>query len=120
MADEKVQLIDDDEIITLFDEDDNPMDFYEVAVVEYRSELYALLQPAEEIEGIAEDEVLIFKIGNEEGDDEDDYFYPVDDESVQEAVFEEYLRATAEGSGCDGNCEGCASSEDCGGSEQEN
>ena len=81
MADEKVQLIDDEEIITLFDEDDNPMDFYEVAVVEYEGELYALLQPAEEIEGIAEDE------------------------AVQEAVFEEYLRATADG--CDGDCSGC-------------
>lgn len=109
MADEKVQLIDDEEIITLFDEDDNPMDFYEVAVVEYEGELYALLQPAEEIEGIAEDEVLIFRIGEgeaegEEGEDED-YFYPVEDETVQEAVFEEYLRATADG--CDGDCSAC-------------
>lgn len=115
MADEKVQLIDDDEIITLFDEDDNPMDFYEVAVVEYKDELYALLQPAEEIEGIADDEVLIFKIGgNDEGktDEDEDYFYPVEDENVQEAVFEEYLRATADGD-CDGDCEGCASADDC-------
>ena len=47
MADDKVQIIDDEEIITLFDEDDNPMDFYEVAVVEYEGELYALLQPAD-------------------------------------------------------------------------
>ena len=108
MADEKVQLIDDDEIITLFDEDDNPMDFYEVAVVEYRDELYALLQPAEEIEGIAEDEVLIFKIGGkEDGEPENE------DEAVQEAVFEEYLRATADADACDGNCAGCASAEDC-------
>lgn len=108
MADEKVQLIDDEEIITLFDEDDNPMDFYEVAVVEYEGELYALLQPAEEIEGIAEDEVLIFRIGEGEAEGEEgeeDYFYPVEDETVQEAVFEEYLRATADG--CDGDCSAC-------------
>lgn len=117
MADEKVQLIDDDEIITLFDEDDNPMDFYEVAVVEYRDELYALLQPAEEIEGIAEDEVLIFKIGGKEDgepeNEDEDYFYPVEDEAVQEAVFEEYLRATADADACSGDCAGCASAEDC-------
>ena len=75
MADEKVQLFDDEEIITLFDEDDNPMDLYEVAVVEYEGELYALLQPAEEIEGIAEDEVLIFRIDSDaEGDEEEDFF----------------------------------------------
>lgn len=107
MADEKVQIIDDDEIITLFDEDDNPMDFYEVAVVEYEGELYALLQPAEEIEGIAEDEVVIFRIDSDrEGEEDEDFFYPVEDESVQDAVFEEYLRAIA-GSECDGDCEGC-------------
>ena len=64
---EKVQLIDDDEIITLYDEENNPIDFYEVAVVEYNSELYAILQPCDEVEGIEEDEVVIFKI--EEGDD---------------------------------------------------
>ena len=104
MADDKVQIIDDEEIITLFDEDDNPMDFYEVAVVEYEGELYALLQPAEEIEGIADDEVLIFRIDSEEkdGEEDEDFFYPVEDEAVQEAVFEEYLRATA-----DGDCAGC-------------
>ena len=109
---DKVQLIDDGEIITLFDEDDNPMDFYEVAVVEYENELYALLQPAEEIEGIADDEVVIFRIEETENED-DDFFYPVEDEAVQEAVFEEYLRATSSEE-CEGECEGCPSSEDCG------
>ncbi|MBQ7227783.1 MAG: DUF1292 domain-containing protein [Clostridia bacterium] len=109
--DEKVQLIDDEEIITLFDEDDKPMDFYEIAVVEYEGELYALLQPAEEIEGIADDEVVIFKIEETEGE-EDDFFYPVEDEAIQEAVFEEFLRATSDAE-CGGECEGCASSEDC-------
>ena len=111
MADEKVQLIDDEEVITLYDDDNNPMDFYEVAVVEYGDDLYALLQPAEEIEGIADDEVVIFRIEEAEGE-EDDYFYPVEDEATQEAVFEEYLRATSDGE-CDGECEGCAAAEDC-------
>ena len=110
MADEKVQLIDEEEIITLFDDDDNPMDFYEVAVVEYEDELYALLQPAEEIEGIGEDEVVIFKIEETEGE-EDDFFYPVEDEAVQEAVFEEYLRATS--GECEGECDACGSAEEC-------
>ena len=60
-----------------------------------------------EIEGIAEDEVVIFRIDSDrEGEEDEDFFYPVEDESVQDAVFEEYLRATA-GSECDGDCEGC-------------
>ena len=66
MADDKVQIIDDEEVITLFDEDNNPMDFYEVAVVEYEGELYAILQPAEEIEGMGEAEVMIFRRGEGE------------------------------------------------------
>lgn len=112
MADEeKVQLIDDEEIITLFDDENNPIDFYEVAVVEYEDELYALLQPAEEVEGIAEDEVVIFRIEETEGD-EDNFFYPVEDDAVAEAVFEEYLRVASD-SECDGECEGCASAEEC-------
>ncbi len=110
--DEKVQLIDDEEIITLFDEDDKPMDFYEVAVVEYEDELYALLQPAEDIEGIADDEVVIFRIEETEGED-DDFFYPVEDEAVQEAVFEEYLRATSDDECDEESCDGCPSAEGC-------
>ncbi|MBP5357052.1 MAG: DUF1292 domain-containing protein [Clostridia bacterium] len=107
---EKVQLIDDDEIITLYDEENNPIDFYEVAVVEYNSELYAILQPCDEVEGIEEDEVVIFKI--EEGDDgKDDMFTYIDDDDIADAVFEEYLRATAE---CDKeSCEGCPSADSC-------
>lgn len=112
MADEKVQLIDDEEIITLYDDEDNPMDFYEVAVVEYEDELYALLQPAEEIEGIADDEVVIFKIEETEGE-EDNFFYPVEDEALQEAVFEEYLRVASDEE-CAGDCAGCPSAEGCG------
>ncbi len=108
--DEKVQLIDDDEIITLYDEDNNPTDFYEVAVVEYNSELYAILQPCELIEGMEEDEVVIFKI-EESDEDKDDTFTYVDDDDVADAVFEEYLRATAS---CEeGSCEGCPSVDSC-------
>ena len=109
--DEKVQIIEDEEIITLFDENDKPMDFYEVAVVEYEGQLYALLQPVEEIEDIADDEVVIFRIEETEGE-EDDFFYPVEDEAIQEAVFEEFLRATAD-SDCDGVCEGCDYADEC-------
>ena len=109
-TDEKVQLIDDDEIITLYDEDNSPIDFYEVAVVEYNSELYAILQPCDEVEGMEEDEVVIFKIEENE-DDKDDTFTYFDDDETADAVFEEYLRATAS---CEeGSCEGCPSQDSC-------
>ena len=100
----EVELIDEDEIITLYDDENKPVKFYEVACVEYQGEFYALMQPVEPIEGLGEDEALIFKVREE--DEENDVFEPVTDESVLDAVFNEYLNAVAEaeegcGCGCD-------------------
>lgn len=106
--DKDVELIDEDEVITLYDDDNKPVKFYEVACVEYESEFYALLQPVEAIEGLGEDEALIFKVREE--DEDNDVFEPVTDESVLEAVFNEYLKAVAEaedGCGCDCGCDEC-------------
>lgn len=93
-----VELIDEDEVITLYDDDNKPVKFYEVAVIEYASEYYALMQPVEPMEGLGEDEALIFKIRAE--DDDTDVFEPVTDESVLEAVFDEYLKAVADSDDC--------------------
>lgn len=97
--DENIELI-EDEVITLYDENNNPVDFEEVAVVEYDGEFYALLQPVEPMEGLGEDEAIIFKIVQK--DEETDEFEPVTDENVLNAVFNEYLKAEAEfADGCD-------------------
>ncbi len=100
---ENVEIIEDDEIVTLYDDENQPVDFYEVAVVEYEDEYYALLEPVEEMEGIEEGEVLIFKL--EEQEDGTDMFIPVDNEELLNAVFEEYLRTAEDGCGC--GCEEC-------------
>ena len=100
--DNNVELI-DDEVITLFDEENNPVDFNVVAVIEYQSEFYALLQPVEHLDGFGEDEAVIFKVI--EKDEETDEFEPVTDESILEAVFNEYLKAEAEfADECDCGC----------------
>lgn len=101
---ENVEIMEDDEIVTLYDDDDQPVDFYEVACVEYEDEYYVLLEPVEEMEGIEEGEVLIFKL--EEQEDGTDMFMPVDDEQLLNAVFDEYIKAAADHDcGC-GDCEG--------------
>ncbi|MFR1564895.1 MAG: DUF1292 domain-containing protein [Christensenellales bacterium] len=101
---ENVEIMEDDEIVTLYDDDDQPVDFYEVACVEYEDEYYVLLEPVEEMEGIEEGEVLIFKL--EEQEDGTDMFMPVDDEQLLNAVFDEYIKAAADHD-CDcGDCEG--------------
>ena len=89
-----VELIDEDEVITLFDDEGKPVNFYEVACIEYKNEFYALMQPVEPLEGMDADEALIFKVKEE--DEENDVFEPVTDESILEAVFNEYLNAVAE------------------------
>ena len=98
-----VELIDEDEVITLFDDEGKPVNFYEVACIEYKNEFYALMQPVEPLEGMEEDEALIFKVKEE--DEENDVFEPVTDESILEAVFNEYLNAVAEAEA--GECKEC-------------
>lgn len=83
----------DDEVITLQDEQGNDVNFYQVACVELDGEFYALLQPAEPMEGVAEDEAWIFHLVEE--DEESDLFEPVEDEELLQRVFDEYLKAVA-------------------------
>ncbi len=113
-----VELLDEDEIITLYDDDNKPVKFYEVACVEYQGEFYALMQPVEPMEGLGEDEALIFKVREE--DEDNDVFEPVTDERVLDAVFDEYLKAAAEaadecgcGCGCEHDCDGDCDGDDC-------
>lgn len=99
-----VDIIEDDEVITLYDDENKPVDFYEVAVVEFEEQLYALLQPVEALEGVEEDEAIIFHIV--EQNDKEDLFEPVLDERVLEEVFDEYIKAVAD-SECGCGCEEC-------------
>lgn len=107
-----VEVFDEDEVITLTDDEGKPVDFYEVACIEYKGEFYALMQPVEPMEGLGEDEALIFKVREE--DEDNDVFEPVFDEEILEAVFNEYLNAMAEAEECD--CDECCDcdEDDCG------
>ena len=103
-----VEFFDDEEIITLYDENDTPVDFVEVACVEYENEFYALLEPVEPVEGLGEGEVIICKL--EEQDDETELVTPVMDEELLDKIFNEYLKAAAD---ADSEC-GCGDDCDCG------
>ncbi len=93
-ANENVEIMEDDEIVTLYDDNNEPVDFYEVACVEYKDDYYALLEPVEEMEGLEDGDVLIFKL--EEQEDGTDLFMPVEDETLLNEVFDEYLKAVAD------------------------
>ena len=47
-----VEIFEEDSTITLFDEENNPIEFYEIASIEYDEKFYELLQPVEKVEGI--------------------------------------------------------------------
>ena len=107
-----VEIFDKDSMITLFDDKENPIEFFEVASVEYEQKFYSILQPVEVVDGIEEDEAVIFEYETN-GDSEDKLFKPVFDETLLENIFSLYLSAAADydttacGSGCEGKTGGC-------------
>ena len=48
--------------ITLYGDDDEPIEFEQIAVVPYDGSIYAILRPIVLFEGMNDDEALVFKI----------------------------------------------------------
>ena len=101
------------DIVELVDDTGRVLKFYHIATMDYKEGCYAFFQPAEEIEGAEEDEVIIFQIS--EDDKGDEVLLPVEDEALLDEVYEEFVKMMEEDEdedGCDGHCEHCH--EDCG------
>lgn len=92
---------DDDDIITLMTANGEEVDFVEVAGIAYRGNFYAILQPVELLEGMEEDEALVFKVSR--GKDGEDRFEIELDDTIIDAVFDEYNKLLDE---ADGNADG--------------
>ena len=78
-----------DDIVELVDEDGNEVKFEHLMTLEYNDKAYICLVPAEPMEDVAEDELVILRIETDE--DGNDYYASVDDESELDAVFDKYL-----------------------------
>lgn len=106
-----VDIFEENTIITLFDEDNSPIEFYEIASVEYKEKFYEILQPVEQLEGLEEDEAVIFEYEVDEVTS-DKVFKPVFDEKLLNEVFSTYLRVAADyESTCGDHC-GCGCGDD--------
>ena len=81
-------LEDEDYIITLVSEDGEEVDFVEIAGIEHEESFYVIVQPVEPVEGIGEDEALVFLV--EEGEDGEDKFTIETDDAILDAVFARY------------------------------
>lgn len=86
-----------EEVITLKADSGEEIDFYEIASVEYEKCTYAILQPVELLEGMEEDEALVFKVTHCDG--ESDKFEIELDDGVIDAVFAEYEKLADEADG---------------------
>ena len=80
--------IEKDGIITLTTADGDDVDFIEIAVIPYNEKFYAILQPVELLDGMEEDDALVFNVTSTP-DDEANFELELNEEAI-EAVFEIY------------------------------
>ena len=77
----------DSDPIILYGEDDQEIAFEQIALIPMNERVYVIMQPVELLEGMADDEALVFEIT--EQDDEPVLSVVLDDEVI-DAVFEKY------------------------------
>lgn len=90
MANNHDEYDDDDEIVTLLNADGEEVDFTEIAGISYKGKFYAILQPVELLDGMDDDEALVFRVTR--GKDGEDKFEIELDDDIIDAVFAEYNR----------------------------
>ncbi len=80
----------EEDIVTLTSENGEEIDFVEIAGIVYKDNFYAILQPKVLLDGMNDDEALVFKVTTDKKG-EDSFDIELDD-TVIEAVFKEYNR----------------------------
>ena len=84
----------EDEVVELTTDDGKKLKFYFVGTIEYKGKNYSAFEPAEQIDGIEEDDLIIFELS---GDDEETAdLLPIEDEKLLNEVFEEFCRVLEE------------------------
>ena len=83
-----------DEPIELITDDGKKLKFYFIGTIEYKGKAYSAFEPAEEIEGIDEDDLIIFELAGD--NDENAELLPIEDEALLDEVFEEFCRVLEE------------------------
>ncbi len=84
----------EDDIVELTTDDGKKLKFYFVGTIEHKGKNYSAFEPAEDIEGISEDDLIIFELS---GDDEETAeLLPIEDDALLDEVFEEFCKALDE------------------------
>jgi len=88
-----------DEDITLKNADGKELTFEQVAVIPKGDEIYCVLKPVTEIDGVNDDEAIVFRVDNQDGES---VLALEEDEEVAMQVFEDYINLWEESNGEDG------------------
>ncbi len=76
-----------DDIVTLTTDEGEDIKFEIVAEIALGEDFYAIMQPVQPLDGVGEDEALVFRII--EADDGDEYELVIDDD-ILDSVFDSY------------------------------
>ena len=81
----------EDDIVELTTDDGKKLKFFFVGTIEYKGKNYSAFEPAEKIDGIEEEDLIIFELA---GDDEETAdLLPIEDEKLLDEVFNEFCKA---------------------------
>ncbi len=83
-----------EDIVELTTDDGKKLKFYFIGTIEYNGKSYCAFEPAEEIEGLTEDDMVIFELSDDDG--EESSLLPIEDEALLDAVYAEFEKAMEE------------------------
>ncbi len=84
----------DEGLVDLVDDSGRKIKFFHLGTIEYKGKYYAAFQPAEEVEGLENGEMVIFEVGEDKG--EESSLLPIEDEAFLDEVYEEFCRVMDE------------------------
>lgn len=81
---------DNNDPIVLFNEKGEKVEFEQIAIIPVEERIFAILKPTDKMEGIGEDEALVFEVVEPENEDEEEYLNLVSDIEIIDKVFDVY------------------------------
>ena len=81
--------MDQENLVELVDEEGNEVTFEHLMTLEHKGRSYICLVPAEPMEDVEEDELVIMRIETDE--EGNDYYVTIDSDEELEEVFDKYL-----------------------------
>ena len=75
----------EDEIIEIENEEGMLIQFFNVGTLDFNGKTYAFFQPAEEVEGIAPDEILVFEFDETTGE-----LLKIEDKELEEKLLQDF------------------------------